>query len=198
MYTIVLIAAGLAFLGSSVAFLVSNSKQRDIVLSRLSFRGRKASGSYTPPRSLSPRKQGLSSDTQPSASNYSNVFPPSRRHALADLQPGALKDQGLSAKELGEKAVDYSKRVPCTEVANAAALRDHVTATGFSVEEIKRLGDFPDYATLSGIPLPCAYLNFDIKTAQPRPYRPLRWAYHQTMCRWKHFRDIKQETLTML
>ena len=187
MYNLVLIAAGLAFLGSSIAFLVSNSKHRDIVLSRLNFRGRKASGSYTPPRSLSPKKQGLpSSDTQPSAPDYSNVFPPSRRHTLTDLLPGALNGEGSPAKELGQKVVDYSKRVPCTEVANAEPLRDHVTATGFTIEEIKRLGDFPDYATLSGVPLPSAYTNFDIKTAQPRPYRPLRWAYHQTMCRRRH------------
>ncbi|KAK5133230.1 hypothetical protein LTR08_008065 [Meristemomyces frigidus] len=181
MSNIILIAAALAFLLSSIAFVVSDRKKRDIVISRLSFRGRKASAAYTPPRSLSPEKQGLPRNTQPSAADYSEVFPPSRRHALADLQPGALKGAGGSAKELSEQAVDYSKRVPSTEVANGEALWDHVTATGFTVEEIKRLGDFPDYATLSGVPLPCAYQDFNIDAAQPRPYRPFRWAYHQTM-----------------
>ena len=56
------------------------------------------------------------------------------------------------------------------------------TPTRLSVDEIKALGDFPDYAGLSGVPLPQAYKGFRIDTAIPRPYRPLRWAYHQTMC----------------
>ncbi|GES64239.1 HRQ family protein [Aspergillus terreus] len=55
------------------------------------------------------------------------------------------------------------------------------TPTGFSVAEIKELGDFPDYAALSGVPLPGAYHEFDIEKALPRPYRPFRWSYHQTM-----------------
>jgi len=55
------------------------------------------------------------------------------------------------------------------------------TPCEFSTEEIKALGDFPDYATLSGVPLPRPYHEFDINKALPRPYRPFRWAYHQTM-----------------
>lgn len=55
------------------------------------------------------------------------------------------------------------------------------TPTGFSVAEIKALGDFPDYAELSGVPLPRPYPDFNIDKALPRPYRPLRWNYHQTM-----------------
>ncbi|KAK4623873.1 hypothetical protein CLAFUW4_05704 [Fulvia fulva] len=58
---------------------------------------------------------------------------------------------------------------------------DHVTATGFSVEDIELLGDLPDYARLSGIPLPKAYTNFKIDHALPRPYRPFRWGYFQNM-----------------
>jgi hypothetical protein len=57
------------------------------------------------------------------------------------------------------------------------------TPCDFTVEDIEALGDFPDYATLSGIPLPEPYHDFDIKKAKPRPYRPFRWAYHQTMCK---------------
>ena len=56
------------------------------------------------------------------------------------------------------------------------------TPMEISIEEVKALGDFPDYAELSGVPLPEAYNVFNIGTAIPRPYRPLRWAYHQTMC----------------
>lgn len=55
-------------------------------------------------------------------------------------------------------------------------------ASGFRVKEVKALGDFPDYSELSGVPDPEAYENFDVSKAIPRPYRPFRWAYHQTMC----------------
>jgi len=47
--------------------------------------------------------------------------------------------------------------------------------------ERKGLGLYPDYAVLSGIPWPKAYLDFDPERALPRPYRPFRWPYHQTM-----------------
>jgi len=49
--------------------------------------------------------------------------------------------------------------------------------------EIAAYGDFPDYASLSGVPLPSEYKGFDITKALPRPYRPFRWVYHQTMCK---------------
>ena len=48
--------------------------------------------------------------------------------------------------------------------------------------EVRALGDFPDYAKLSGVPLPQPYPECNIERAIPRPYRPFRWAYHQTMC----------------
>ncbi|KAH7914672.1 hypothetical protein BJ138DRAFT_999554 [Hygrophoropsis aurantiaca] len=41
--------------------------------------------------------------------------------------------------------------------------------------------DLPDYAQLSGFPAPRPIPNFDITNAKPRPYRPFRWEYHQTM-----------------
>jgi hypothetical protein len=61
---------------------------------------------------------------------------------------------------------------------------DMYTPCGFSVGEIKALGSFADYATLSDVPLPKPYHTFELEKALPRPYRPFRWAYHQTMCRW--------------
>jgi hypothetical protein len=63
---------------------------------------------------------------------------------------------------------------------------ERYTPTGFSVTEIKALGDFPDYAKLSGVPLPQEYPEFNIDTALARPYRPFRWGYHQTMCTFAH------------
>lgn len=40
----------------------------------------------------------------------------------------------------------------------------------------------PDYAKLTGFPAPKPIHHFDIDSAKPRPYRPFRWEYHQTMC----------------
>lgn len=40
---------------------------------------------------------------------------------------------------------------------------------------------FPDYFKLSGVPLPEPLEDFDVDKAKPRPYRPFRWPYHQTM-----------------
>ncbi|KAI7265619.1 hypothetical protein KC335_g8805, partial [Hortaea werneckii] len=174
-------AAGLAFLASSLSFFLSDKKKRGVLLQRLHPRGRRATESFTPPRSLSPDKQGLPSNKPPSSPDYSDAFPPSRRHVLADLK---LHGSGPSAKDLSEQTVDQSKRVPNTEAANTAALADYTTPTGFTVDEIRRLGEFPDYAKLSGVPLPNPYTAFDISKAKPRPYRPLRWAYHQTMYWW--------------
>lgn len=41
----------------------------------------------------------------------------------------------------------------------------------------------PDYASLTGVPKPCPLPAYDTNRALPRPYRPLRWPYHQTMVR---------------
>ncbi|TFK67917.1 hypothetical protein BDN72DRAFT_842513 [Pluteus cervinus] len=38
-----------------------------------------------------------------------------------------------------------------------------------------------DYFRLTGVPAPTPLLAFDIINAKPRPYRPFRWEYHQTM-----------------
>ncbi|KAF9501303.1 hypothetical protein BDN71DRAFT_1439647 [Pleurotus eryngii] len=39
----------------------------------------------------------------------------------------------------------------------------------------------PNYFKLSGVPPPKPLSHFDIDKAKPRPYRPFRWEYHQTM-----------------
>jgi hypothetical protein len=56
------------------------------------------------------------------------------------------------------------------------------TPCGLSMKEIKALENFPDYTKFSGVPLPKPYPKFNIRKALPRPYRPIRWGYHQTMC----------------
>ena len=108
-------------------------------------------------------------------------FPPSIRD---DLPKEAVSQTLPKQKSLNDIEVDDTciKRdlIPFT-----ADYRQHpkaFTPTGAMVEEILALGDFPDYASLSGVPLPKKYEGFDITKAIARPYRPFRWAYHQTMC----------------
>jgi hypothetical protein len=38
-----------------------------------------------------------------------------------------------------------------------------------------------DFFALTGVVPPNPLPDFDVRAAKPRPYRPLRWAYHQTM-----------------
>lgn len=180
MYTLMPFAFGCVLFAATIVFLALDSKRREAVLDRLAIRRRRVTGSLTPPRSLSPEKQGLPPNKPPSTPDYSDTFPPHRREALAGLQ---LNGDGESSDALSKLPPDYTKRVPSEDVCNIDRLCKHVTATGFTVDEIKRLGDFPDYAALSGVPLPQEYEVFDIAKAKPRPYRPIRWAYHQTMCR---------------
>ncbi|KAK6336150.1 hypothetical protein TWF696_001716 [Orbilia brochopaga] len=70
------------------------------------------------------------------------------------------------------------KRASATPPAEKPA---QTTLKTYTPAEIAALGRFPDYAALTGVPLPDPYLSFNIATARPRPYRPFRWAYHQTM-----------------
>ncbi|KAF1808806.1 hypothetical protein P152DRAFT_209949 [Eremomyces bilateralis CBS 781.70] len=167
----------LFFLGSGF-ILATNKTSRAVVLDRVRFRRRRSSQSKTPPRSLSPStKEGRSLGL----SEYADTFPPSRRCAVSDLGPDCplLKDRTLvefistcpgSRTSLAPMDLPFSQWSP-----------NHYTCMEFSKEEIEALGGFPDYAALSGVPLPQPYHEFDIDTAMSRPYRPFRWSYHQTM-----------------
>lgn len=129
----------------------------------------------------------LSSEEKKTASplpknDYRDIFPPSGREALLKLgeklplarrqkiRAGQI-DQAEFRKDLMSMRADYRECGPSS-----------FTPTGISIEEIDALQDFPDYAELSGVPLPKPYQEFKIETALPRPYRPFRWVYHQTMC----------------
>jgi len=169
-----------AFAASTTFYLVFNKRMRTVVLERLHFRRRRTSGARTPPRSLSPEKKVLEAAT---AVDYGDVFPPSRRTALSEIEcslPNASRK--LSVGHTETSANSRQTRIPLMTPFDQAPLGSF-TPTGFSVEEIHALGDFPDYATLSGVPLPQEYEGFDITKARSRPYRPFRWAYHQTMCK---------------
>lgn len=67
------------------------------------------------------------------------------------------------------------------ELSAKPTLEDVLTVTGFTKEDVESLGRFPDYSRLSGVPHPVPVPNLDIKKATFRPFRPFRWAYHQTM-----------------
>ncbi|TWU72833.1 hypothetical protein ED733_002004 [Metarhizium rileyi] len=107
------------------------------------------------------------------ATDYSGVFPPSQRNLLACV---GLTDDGSPANPARNPDL-----VLGLEEDDGLASPSRIVFSGFTVGEIRSLGDFPDYAVLSGVPLPRAAKDFDITTARPRPYRPLRWPYNQTM-----------------
>jgi hypothetical protein len=179
MESILLLLLGAAFIVSSAFLFIFQQGRRNVLFNRLHFRNRQASGAKTPPRSLSPSKKGLE---KPPSPDYTDAFPPSRRYTLAEI-PGLSSILGKSGEALAAPPED--SRTACLPIATSYldAKEPMFTPCEFSTEEIKALGDFPDYATLSGVPLPKAYPEFDIKKAKPRPYRPFRWNYHQTMCK---------------
>lgn len=167
-------------------FILVPKRQRDIVadqlFSTLPFlhRGRRASSSKTPPRSISPEKNVPTNGPPPV--ELKNVFPPSQRETLSKVAEsyasptkekllGGVIDDAEFRKNIIPLTADYRECGPST-----------YTPMGFSIEEVKALGNFPDYAELSGVPLPNPYKEFKIESAIARPYRPFRWPYHQTMC----------------
>jgi len=138
-----------------------------------------------PPGSLIPEKK-LPTNAPPPVS-YADIFPPSTRPTLAKAAgnlpgntEGLLNSNGNEESEI----VIKNNIIPFT-----ADYRDCdsglYTCTGVSVAEVKALDDFSDYAGMSEVPLPEPYGEFVIEKALPRPYRPFRWGYHQTMCMFR-------------
>ncbi|KAL2013648.1 hypothetical protein VTN00DRAFT_1173 [Thermoascus crustaceus] len=162
---------GLALLSASVLYLAVNKSKRHALVGRVGLRSRREPTAGTPPRSLSPEKK--SSTSQPLQPSYTDILPPQRRGVLPKLV------SSLSYDEVSEDEVKRRILPMTTDYRTSEGNR--YTPTGFSVDEIKVLGDFPNYAELSGVPLPQAYPEFNIDKALSRLYRPFRWAYHQTM-----------------
>lgn len=168
---------GIALAAVAVLFLAINKKQRDILLHLLKRSSGRVLSTSTPPLSLAekqPRK----------LSNYNEVLPPFRREALRETTKNAASKENTKTSGDGDINEETVKQLILPMTANYETSAGNLfTPTGFSVDEIKSLGDPPDYAELSGIPPPDAYPEFDIDKALPRPYRPFRWNYHQTMCK---------------
>ncbi|KAI9706762.1 MAG: hypothetical protein M1820_004732 [Bogoriella megaspora] len=174
-------ALGLFLVLGSLTYLTLNKSQKDVVLSRLGFSRNKTRTSSTPPRSLTPTKLTEKAVFGDALNTYEDIFPPSRRVALADVKDDLPKKFIASVEELAK--VPSMSRVSLAPHNKPWDSLDKpaYTATEFSIDEIKALGDFPDYVALSGIPAPQPYHNFQLEKALPRPYRPFRWSYHQTM-----------------
>ena len=164
--------------GGTVILLLSRKLSRDAIADRLHFWLRRIAGPEAASRPASPEKNDNDEGGGP---DYSSIFPPSRRFVLVQI-PGAASKLGKPPEQLVATPEKMESVPLTTEVEDAN--KTMYTPCGFSVEEIKKLGDFPDYAALSGVPLPQPYPEFDIDKAKPRPYRPFRWAYHQTMCKF--------------
>lgn len=163
-----------------ITYLGLGARQKEIVKQRLT-RAQSKTIAATPPRTHTPEKERQDAESSKSPP-YVKAFPPSQRAVLPVLI-GSLTD--AQRKALGSLSFDENKARTSLlgyEEDYRLAEDDRYSYAGFSMEEIKVLGDFPDYATLSGVPLPQPYNAFDYTKAVFRPYRPFRWAYHQTMC----------------
>jgi hypothetical protein len=173
----------LLFVFASATRLLTKS-QRDVLLSYLPLasRGRRTSASGTPPRSLSPSKKAHAATGPQSPADYKNIFPPSVRENLPAAARGLSKSRQTLLKGDKLDEIHFRKNVISFESNFRECGPSTYTPMGLSLEEVEALGDFPNYSALSGVPMPESYKEFNIETALPRPYRPFRWAYHQTMC----------------
>lgn len=178
-----LLYAGLGLGIVAISFLTLNQRQKDVIFRRLRLRGRRASTANTPPRSVSPDKKEPK-NSPPSSSEYVNAFPPLTRDLLEEVAADLPANQRDALGDLSFDEENWHKSIMGFEEDFRTCEPSKYNFSGYSVKEIRALGDFPDYSTLSGVPLPEPYPEHDIQTALPRPYRPFRWAYHQTMCKW--------------
>lgn len=168
---------GLVFLAATAVYFIINYSYKKAFLNRQSLRGRKDSTAKTPPRSISPDKKQANSTSSPQS--YNHALPPSRREALLRQKRAVIRWKAVDESEMRQNILPMTKDYRTSP--------GHLyTPTGFSIDDLKALGDFPDYATLSGVPLPQPYPEHQLDKALPRPYRPFRWSYHQTMCMFQY------------
>ncbi|KAJ3536103.1 hypothetical protein NM208_g6862 [Fusarium decemcellulare] len=121
------------------------------------------------------------SKRQAPAVSYVAVFPPSPRDAIMPRNDSsAVAVQRVLGSSSPTVQALKGSQLPTTRKQDLNKDGQY-TPTGFSTAEIRALGRFPDYSVLSGVPHPKPCPDFDIKRAVFRPFRPFRWAYHQTM-----------------
>ncbi|KAI1341290.1 alpha-1,2-mannosyltransferase [Xylariaceae sp. FL0016] len=159
-----------------VTFLTLSKSQKDVVRQRFGLVRR-------PSRPSTPNleKQTASKPLASSAQDLAATLPPSQRHQLKKMISTMPPHQREVMGDLSFDQARYERSLLRFGEDYRTADPSKYSFTGFSVREIKALGDFPDYSTISEVPMPEPYPEFDITKAKPRPYRPFRWAYHQTM-----------------
>jgi hypothetical protein len=180
----VLTAAFLLLIGL-VTYIVIGKQGRELVFNRLNLHRRRAPANST--ILLSSSVGGENSSVASSGAHllksdlpaYVNSFPPSRRAGKDVLQLISMDPDREHVNSTSPITENSSSNLTIPEQLNETV---PCTPTGFSIKDIQTLGDFPPYDLLSGVPLPKPYFNFDLSKALPRPYRPFRWSYHQTMC----------------
>ncbi|KAI3333945.1 alpha-1,2-mannosyltransferase [Ustulina deusta] len=171
-----LVWPALALCLSIITFLALGPPRKDVILRRFGF-ARSSSRPSTPTL----EKQPLSKPLAEYASNLLTAFPPLQRDQLKELIPSLSLAQQKVLGDLSFNQATFERSLLRFEEDYNNADYSKYVYSGFSIREIKALGDFPDHSTLSGVPMPTPYLDFDIDKAKPRPYRPFRWPYHQTM-----------------
>ncbi|KAG4031535.1 hypothetical protein MFRU_009g03050 [Monilinia fructicola] len=173
----------MVFLLTGLAFSYTQSWHKSL-LSNFHIQHRRASTSATPPRSLSPSKKTAekSSNSTSNAPTYYDAFPPSRRSTLAQVARKIPPRFGIVLTSSNPSIEHMAKnKLSMTQSYTLGFETPKYTPMGFSTQELNAMGDFPPYDILTGVPLPQPYEGFNPKTALPRPYRPMRWQYHQTM-----------------
>lgn len=174
----------MVFLLTGLALSYTQSWHKSL-LSNFHIQHRRASTSATPPRSLSPSKKTAekSSNSTSNAPTYYDAFPPSRRSTLAQVARKIPPRFGIVLTSSNPSIEHMAKnKLSMTQSYTLGFETPKYTPMGFSTQELNAMGDFPPYDILTGVPLPQPYEGFNPKTALPRPYRPMRWQYHQTMC----------------
>ncbi|KAI1387718.1 uncharacterized protein F4822DRAFT_290685 [Hypoxylon trugodes] len=175
MHAIIWLASAIAL--SLITFLTLSRSQKNVVLRRLGLTGRNASRPSTP----SLEKQTPSKPLASSTSDLLATLPPTPRDQLRTVIHKLSATQQEAIGDLSFDADVFARSLLGLEEDYRTADDSKYSYMGFSVRELKALGDFPDYSTISEVPMPNPYPEFNIDRALPRPYRPFRWAYHQTM-----------------
>lgn len=157
------------FVAVAALCLALGRAQDNSFLNRIQLHNRKRTTANIPGSSTVAKTRKAVSGSMP----YKNVLPPQYRQTFSEALKGKVPqvDEEDVLRNILPMTMDYQ-----------ACQEDRYTPMGFSVQELRDLGDFPNYTVLSGVPMPQPYHEFDIDKALPRPYRPFRWPYHQTMC----------------
>ncbi|KAI5866327.1 hypothetical protein GGS23DRAFT_617429 [Durotheca rogersii] len=168
---------------SLVTFLALRPAQRAAVLGRLGLGGAARAAARRPSTPSLEKQPPPSKPLASSSSDLAATFPPRQRAELQQLAAALPEAQRRALGDVAafDEAAFARALLGLAEDYRAPAAAAKYSCSGLAVREIRALGDFPDYAALSGVPPPAPYPEFDIDRALPRPYRPFRWPYHQTM-----------------